>query len=244
MTNVFFRALLTDNGGSGGGDFQAHEAVVGVEVENDLQIGGHDFEAFVGFSFGADRASPIDGDGIRQELLRHENREGLRASAIPIINASQDSVLVVEVVVEDDDEWGIKGEVLLERVGAADLDGHFSDAIGKEDVGATGFIGLRGPFVGDGGTVGLEGKIAGNGSGRSTLRRKVRSGFGRPDRTAGSNLELFVTDGFAVEKNLELALIGCEDGACRRFFLGCVSEETAGNSETEKNRDTSNESSS
>lgn len=216
--------------------------MVGVEIENDFQIGGHHFETFVGFSFGADRASPIDSDGIRQELLRNENRESLCASAIPIVNASQDGILIVEVVIENDDERRIKGEVLLERVGTADLDGHLGDAIGKEDMGATGFIGLGGPLVGDGGTVGLEGKIAGNGRGGGTFWRKVRGGLGRPDCAAGDNFELFVTDGFSIEKNLELTLIGCEDGACGRFFLGGVSEETASKDETKKNRDASSES--
>jgi len=37
--------------------------VVGIEVEEDFEVGGGDLQAFVGFAFGADGANPIDGDG-------------------------------------------------------------------------------------------------------------------------------------------------------------------------------------
>lgn len=47
-------SLLADDGGFGRGDFQTHEAMVGVEVENDLDIAGRDFQAFVGFAFGGE----------------------------------------------------------------------------------------------------------------------------------------------------------------------------------------------
>ena len=170
-----------------------------------------------------------------REFLGNENGEGLRAAAIPIIDASQDGVLIVEVVVEDDDEGGIKGEVLLERVCALHLDGHLGDTIGKEDVSAIAFVGLRSPVVGDGGTVRLKREIAGHGGGRGRLPERDEWWLWppRPPPLGVISNSSWPMD-FAVEKNLEFPFVGDEDGACGRFFLGGVSEESAA---SESNRD-------
>src|SRR5208337_189950 len=73
--------LLADDDDLGGRDFEAHEAMVGVEVEDDLEVGSGHFEAFVGLAAGADGADPVNGDGAGCEFLGNEDRVALRAAA-------------------------------------------------------------------------------------------------------------------------------------------------------------------
>lgn len=57
--------LLANDGGLRGWDFQAHQSMIGIEIEHDFEIAGGDLQAFKGFAFRADRAGPVDGDGAR-----------------------------------------------------------------------------------------------------------------------------------------------------------------------------------
>jgi len=181
--------------------------MVRIEIEDDLEIAGGDFEAFVGLALRADGACPIDGDGPRQEFLRNEDRKSLRAATIPIVDAGQDRVLVVEVVVENNDQRRIEGEILFEGARSLELHGHFGDAVGEGDVRATGFVGLGTPLVSDGFATGLKGEIASHDGGRRASGREMRGGFGGPVSTARRDIELFVADDVAVQENLELALV-------------------------------------
>ncbi len=117
--------LIADDGDFGGGDFEAHEAVGGVEVKIDFEVGGGDAKAFVGFSVEGGRPSGFGGDGAGHEFLRDENAESLRAALGPVVKAGEDGVLVVEIVVEDGDERRVEREGLIEGVGALHLQGHF-----------------------------------------------------------------------------------------------------------------------
>jgi hypothetical protein len=47
-------ALVAENGNFCGRDFEAHEAVIGIEEELHLDVGSGDAQSVVGFSFGAD----------------------------------------------------------------------------------------------------------------------------------------------------------------------------------------------
>ena len=73
--------------------------MVGIEIEDDLEIAGDNFQALVGFAIGADGTGPIDSDGVWEKFLRNEDREGLCAAAIPVVDASENSLLVIQVVV-------------------------------------------------------------------------------------------------------------------------------------------------
>ncbi len=55
--------LFADDGYFGGGDFEAHEFVGGVEIEKDFEVGRGGFQGFVGFSAGGGSAGGFDGDG-------------------------------------------------------------------------------------------------------------------------------------------------------------------------------------
>src|SRR5271167_1633701 len=56
--------------------------------------------------------------------------------------------------------------------------------------------------------------------------------FGGPTSATGSDLEFLLANGFTVEKNLQLALIGDKYGACRPLFLR-EGEERAGERDRE-----------
>ena len=149
--------LVADDGDFGGGDFEALEAVVFVEIEHDFEIGGGYAEAVVGFAVGGgDGAGGFDGDRAGSEFLRNEDGHRLRAAFGPIVDAGDDGVLIVEIVVEHGDERGAEAHVLFEGARALHLQGDFGDAVGEEDAGAVGFVGLRLPLVADGGAVGLQ----------------------------------------------------------------------------------------
>src|SRR5580698_1241396 len=116
--------------------------MVGVEVQDNFQVAAGYLQAFVRFALGAHGARPIDGDVAGQKLLRNEDGKSLCSAAIPVIDTSQHSILVVEVVVEDDDERGVEGKVLLKGMGGADLDVHLRHVIDESDVGAAVLAGL------------------------------------------------------------------------------------------------------
>ena len=198
--------------------------MVGIEIENNLEIAGDDFQAFVRFAIGGNGASPIDGDRAGQKFLGNEDGEGLGAATAPVVDAGEDGVLIIEVVVENDDERGIESEILLEGMSILQLYGHLGDAVGKENMRAVGFVGLRSPFIRDGGAAGLEGEITGDRRGRRTLRSQVGGAFGDPTCTTGVDFEFLVADGIAIEKDFELSFVGNEDGG---FFLVRLSQKSS-----------------
>ena len=76
LAGVFQGAkAFADDDNFGGGDFETHEAMVGVQAEDDFEVGGGHFEAFVGFAIRADGAGPIHGGGAGQEFLGNEDGE-------------------------------------------------------------------------------------------------------------------------------------------------------------------------
>ena len=212
--------------------------MIGIEVEDYLEIVGGDFQAFVRFAFGSDGAGPIHGDGAGQEFLRHEDGERLRAAAVPIIYTGKDGVLIVQIVVEHDDHRGSEREILLERVRGAEMNGHLGDAIGERDVRAAIFVRLCGPIVGNRSALWLEGEVAGDGGGGSAFDGEVGGGFGGPSGATGSDFEFFVADDLVVEKDLEFSLVVDED---RRLFLISGSQKRGSECEQEKNGSESNQ---
>src|SRR5580658_3729365 len=63
--------LFANDRSFGGRNFQAHELVIGIEIQNDLYIVGGHLQSFVRFAFRGHCACPIDSDCSRQEFLRH-----------------------------------------------------------------------------------------------------------------------------------------------------------------------------
>lgn len=64
------QALFAEDGDFGGGDFEAVEAMIFVEIEEDFEVGGGGAEAFVGFAGDGGGAGGFDGDGAGSEVLR------------------------------------------------------------------------------------------------------------------------------------------------------------------------------
>src|SRR5207244_10032737 len=58
--------LLANHGHFGVGNFQAHQPVMVIEQNKNLQVGSADFEAFVGFALGTGGSSRFDGDRTRR----------------------------------------------------------------------------------------------------------------------------------------------------------------------------------
>src|ERR1700733_7541627 len=87
------RELVADDGDFGGGDLDAVEAVIFVEVEHDFEVGGCDAEAVVGFAVcGGDRACGLDGDRAGREFLRNQDWKSLRATFGPVVYAREHGV--------------------------------------------------------------------------------------------------------------------------------------------------------
>ena len=98
------RKLVAEDGGFGGGDFDAHEAMIFVEEELDFEIGGGGAESLgVGLIADGGGAGGLDGDVAGSEFLRDEDGKSLRAAFGPIVEAGEDGVVMVEVVVENGD---------------------------------------------------------------------------------------------------------------------------------------------
>ena len=153
--------LLARDDDFGGGDFQPDHAMVGVEIEDDCEVGGGDAKAVERFSVGGDRAGGLDGDGAGSQFLRDEHRESLLAAFGPVIETRKNRVLIVEIVVQDGDERSVESERLLEGASAFHLQSDFGDAICEGNIGAILFVGLRGPFVSERSAVGLQSEVAG-----------------------------------------------------------------------------------
>jgi hypothetical protein len=210
-----FEKLLADNGDFGTGDFEAHEAMLGVKVENDFEVGGSDAEAFVGFAFSGDGAYRLDADGTGREFLGNQNREGLLAAFGPVIDLGEYAVLVVEIVVENGYERGVEGHVLFEGARALHFQGDFGDSVRKQDVGAVRFFRLRAPLITDGSAVGLESEHAADARGSGVGRFQIGGFAGGPASAGGRNLEVFVTDILTVQANIKLAFVLREDRRSR-----------------------------
>jgi len=219
--------LVADDGDFGGRDFEAHEAMGGVEIEIDFEVGGGDAKAFVGFAVDGGGAGSFGGDGAGHEFLWNEDAESLRAALGPVVKAGEDGVLVVEIVVEDGDEGRFERQALFKearllavgvfylvrRAGACalHLDGDVGDAVGKKNVRTVLFFSLRSPFVADRCAVGLQDKGAGDLAGGSLRRFKIRIAFGEPAAAGRRDFELFMADGLAIELDGELAVVLGED---------------------------------
>src|SRR5271154_1284896 len=203
----------------------------GIEEEEDFNVGGADFEALVGFAVGGSRAGGFDGDGAGGKFLGNKYGESLGAAFVPIVDTGENGVLVVEIVVEDSDEGGAEGEILLEGARALHFEGDLGDAVGKENVGAVGLVAPGGPLIADGGAVGLEDEGSGNFCGGGLRRFYIGGAFGDPAAGGGGDFELFVADGLAVEFDGELAFVrgerrgsGAGGGIFRRREAHCGAE--------------------
>src|SRR6266481_1200791 len=85
----------------------------GVEVEKDFDVGSGSFQAFVGFSAGGGCAGGFDRYGAGSQFLGDEHRESLRTLLVPVVDVREQFELVVEVVVEDGNDRGAEGVVLI-----------------------------------------------------------------------------------------------------------------------------------
>src|SRR5260370_15303812 len=72
--------LVADDGDLCFWNFQPHQAVIAVEQEKNLEVGGGDFESFIGLSIGASRAGGLHGDRAPRQFLRNKYREKLPAA--------------------------------------------------------------------------------------------------------------------------------------------------------------------
>ena len=102
-----------------------------IEVQVDFEVGGADAKAFVGFSFDAGGTGGFGGDGAGHQFLRDEHGESLRATLGPIVEAGENAVLVIKVVVEDGNERSAEGESLIEGMRALYFERHFCDTVDK-----------------------------------------------------------------------------------------------------------------
>src|SRR5216683_2352528 len=109
--------LLADNGNLGVRNFQPHEAVIAIEQKKNFEVGGGDFQAFVGLAVGTGGSGRLHGDRTGGQFLGNDHRKSLHAALGPVIDAREDSVLMIEIVVQNGDERGIECEVLLEGAG-------------------------------------------------------------------------------------------------------------------------------
>src|SRR5256884_25416 len=91
-------------------------------------------------------------------FLRDEHGKRLLAALGPVVDAGEDGILVIKIVVEHGDEWGIKREILLEGARALHLKSDARNAVGKDDVRAAVLFRLRLPFVADRRAVGQQGE--------------------------------------------------------------------------------------
>ena len=211
--------LFADDGDFGGWNFEAHEAVIRIEQEQDFEVGSGDLEGFEGFSVRIGGAGGFDGDGTGRQLLRDEDGERLRAALRPVVDAGKDGVLMVEVVVEDGDERGVEGQVLFKGARALDCETDFGHAIGKENVGAIGFFRLGSPIVTDGRAVGLQRERAGDFANGTFGRLDFRSALGEPSASGGRNFKFLVADSLAIELDGQLAFVLNEDAGGSVFLL-------------------------
>jgi len=101
--------LVADDGDFCFRDFQPHQAVIGVEEQKDFQIRGIDLETFVGLAISAGGAGGLHGDRTGRQLLGNDHRKSLHAALGPVVDARENSVLMIEIVVEDGDERSIEG---------------------------------------------------------------------------------------------------------------------------------------
>jgi hypothetical protein len=142
----------------------------------------------------------------------------LFAALGPVVDACEDGILVVKIVIKHGDEWGIKREVLLERARALHLKSDARDAVGKDDVRAAVLFRLRLPFVADRRAVGQQGERSGDFAGSAFRRLDVGRAFGEPAAFGRRDLELFAADGLPGEFYGELSFVLDQD-ARRGFFL-------------------------
>ena len=92
-----------------------------IEQKENFEVGSGDFEAFVGLAVGTGGSGGFDGNRTRRQFLRNDHGKSLHAALGPVVDARQDGVLMVEIVVQNGDERRIKREVLLERTRALHL---------------------------------------------------------------------------------------------------------------------------
>ena len=130
--------------------------MIAVEQEKNLEIGSGDFEAFVSLAVGTGGSGGLHGDRARCQFLRNDHGKRLHAALGPVVDARKDSVLMVEIVVQNDDERRIECEVLLERAGALHLQCDACHGIGEEDVRAVRFFRLGAPVITDGRAIALQ----------------------------------------------------------------------------------------
>jgi len=80
-------------------ELQPHEAVIAIEQKKNLEVGGGDFQAFVGLASAL--ADPVDCTVIEQgSILGNDHRKSLHAALGPVVDAGKDGVLMVEMCPE------------------------------------------------------------------------------------------------------------------------------------------------
>src|ERR1700731_727553 len=209
--------LLADDGNFGVRNFQAHEAVIAIEQEKNFEVGGGDFQAFIGLAVGTGGSGGLHGNRTRGQFLGNDHRKSLHAAFGPVIDAGEDGVLMVEIVVQNSNEGRIEREVLLERAGALHLESDSGHAVGEEDVRAVRFFRLGAPVITDRRSIALQRQRAGDFAGATLGRLDFRGAFGEPAAAGRSDFKFFVADGLSAEFDGELALILGEDNRAGRY---------------------------
>src|SRR5216684_364128 len=211
------RRLLADDGNLGVRNFQPHEAVIAIEQKKNLEVGGGDFQAFVSLAVGTGGSGRLHGNRTRGQFLGNDHRKSLHAALGPVVDAREDGVLMVEIVVQNGDQRRIEREVLLERAGALHLESDSGHAVGEEDVRAVRFFRLGAPVITDGRAIALQRQRAGDFAGGAVGRLDLRGAFGEPAAARRTDFKFLVADGLSAEFDGELALILGEDNRAGRY---------------------------
>src|SRR2546426_9978719 len=101
---TLFRSLqlFAEDEGLRGRDGEADQAVAGVEIKVNLQVCGAHAKSFERSTVHLLQPGGLDGQAAGSHLLRDQHWESLRAFRVPVIEAREDGVMVVEIVIEDE----------------------------------------------------------------------------------------------------------------------------------------------
>src|SRR6266851_4796171 len=118
--------------------------------EEGSQVGGVYLEPFVGLAVGTGRSRGLYRNRTGRQFLRNNHGKSLHAALRPVVDAGEDGVLMVEIVVEHGAEWSLERKILFEkarlcavwiryfrgraRARALHLQCDLGDAIGEQNV--------------------------------------------------------------------------------------------------------------